>query len=133
MRRGRATRWSGAAIALLCALAVAGSAGARSNGTWAHAASAPHLQVKMVEYRLALSRTVVSQGRLSLDALDAGIDPHNLRLRRLGAAQEIGAPELRAGERWDGSLYLRPGVYRLWCSLPQHARLGMRATLRVTG
>jgi hypothetical protein len=30
-------------------------------------------------------------------------------------------------------VYLRPGVYLLWCSLPEHARLGMRATLRVTG
>jgi uncharacterized cupredoxin-like copper-binding protein len=87
----------------------------------------------MVEYRLMLSRGVVQSGWLSLEAIDFGMDPHNLRLHRLGASQEIGAPELDAGQRWDGTVYLRPGVYHLWCSLPQHARMGMRATLKVVG
>lgn len=87
----------------------------------------------MVEYRLMLSRGLVRSGRVNLEALDLGADPHNLRLRRVGTSQEIGAPELRAGQHWVDVVYLAPGVYHLWCSLPQHAQLGMRATLRVSG
>jgi uncharacterized cupredoxin-like copper-binding protein len=44
---------------------------------------------------------------------------------------EIAAPELRPGQRWDGVVHLKPGTYRLWCTLPEHARLGMHATLTV--
>jgi uncharacterized cupredoxin-like copper-binding protein len=40
-------------------------------------------------------------------------------------------PELTPRRRWNGVIRLRPGSYRLWCSLPEHAKLGMRATLRV--
>jgi hypothetical protein len=125
--------WGCAAIALVCALALSGNAGARSSRERASAPATSRLQVTMVEYRLILSRAVVRSGQLSLEAIDYGADPHNLRLHRLGASQEIGAPELRAGQRWDGTVYLRPGVYHLWCSLPEHARKGMRATLKVVG
>jgi hypothetical protein len=133
VRPAPAIRWGCAAVALLCALVLSGNAGARPSRARAHAASVSHLQVTMVEYRLMLSRGVVRSGQLGLETIDFGMDPHNLRLHRLGASQEIGAPELRAGQRWDGTVYLRPGVYHLWCSLPRHARLGMRATLKVVG
>jgi hypothetical protein len=122
-----------AAIGLLVALALSGTAGARQSRAPAPAAASTRLHVAMVEYRLTLSQGVVRAGRVSLEAIDFGVDPHNLRLQRLGASQEIGAPELRSRQRWDATVYLRPGVYRLWCSLPEHARLGMRATLRVVG
>jgi uncharacterized cupredoxin-like copper-binding protein len=59
------------------------------------------------------------------------MDPHDLRLRHLDARQEIAAPELTPGRRWDGVVNLKPGLYHLWCSLPEHAKLGMHATLRV--
>ena len=36
-----------------------------------------------------------------------------------------------SGQRWNGVVRLKPGVYHLWCSLPEHARLGMHTTLRV--
>jgi hypothetical protein len=97
----------------------------------AGAASASHLQVIEVEYRLMLSRGEVKAGPVDLEAIDRGMDPHDLRLQAQGASVEIAAPELSSGQRWDGTVRLRPGVYRLWCSLPEHAKLGMRATLRV--
>jgi hypothetical protein len=90
-----------------------------------------HLQVTEVEYRLILSRGVVKAGPVDLEAIDAGMDPHDLRLQHSGTGPEIAAPELTSGKRWDGVVRLDPGVYRLWCSLPEHARLGMHATLRV--
>jgi hypothetical protein len=96
------------------------------------AAAAPaRLQVTQIEYRLLLSRGVVRTGPLTLQALDRGMDPHDLRLRAVGSTREIVAPQLTPGQRWNGTLNLRPGVYHLWCSLPEHAARGMRATLTV--
>ena len=63
--------------------------------------------------------------------IDRGMDPHDLRVRALGSKQEVALPQLTPGQRWDGVVSLRPGVYSLWCSLPEHAKLGMRATLTV--
>lgn len=97
----------------------------------ARAGSIGHLQVTEIEYRLILSRGVVKAGPVNLEAIDAGMDPHDLRLRRSGSGPELSAPELTSGRRWDGVVNLKPGVYHLWCSLPEHAKLGMHATLRV--
>ncbi len=119
--------------ALVIGLALAGSADApaRSGSSVnAHSAASSYLQVIEVEYHLLLSRGVVKAGPVSLEALDRGMDPHDLRLQQTGSG-ELAAPELTPGKRWDGVVRLKPGYYRLWCSLPEHARLGMHATLRV--
>jgi uncharacterized cupredoxin-like copper-binding protein len=97
----------------------------------ANVASRSHLQVTEIEYHLILSRGVVKAGPVDLEAIDGGMDPHDLRLRHVDATQTIAAPELTPGRRWDGVVKLKPGVYNLWCSLPEHAKLGMHATLRV--
>jgi hypothetical protein len=129
----------------LCALAMVGfafaSGGARARAdrrlserpspAVAASATASHLQVTQIEYRLLLSRAVVKAGPVDLEALDRGMDPHDLRLRAVSSTHEIVAPQLTPGERWDGVVSLRPGVYHLWCSLPEHAARGMRGTLRV--
>ena len=95
------------------------------------AAAGTHLQVTAVEYRLLLSRGVVHAGAVSLEEIDGGMDPHDLRLRRGRSASFTAEPQLLPGQRFDGVVYLRPGIYHLWCSLPQHWKLGMHATLRV--
>jgi len=97
----------------------------------ARAGGIGHLQVTEIEYRLILSRGVVKAGPVNLEAIDAGMDPHDLRLRHSGDGPELDAPELTSGKRWDGVVNLKPGVYHLWCSLPEHAKLGMHATLQV--
>ncbi len=97
----------------------------------ARAGGIGHLQVTEIEYRLILSRGVVKTGPVNLEAIDAGMDPHDLRLRHSGSGPELGAPELTSGKRWDGVVSLKPGVYHLWCSLPEHAKLGMHAVLHV--
>jgi hypothetical protein len=97
----------------------------------ARAGGIGHLQVTEIEYRLILSRGVVKAGPVNLEAIDAGMDPHDLRLRHSGSGPELGGPELTSGKRWDGVVDLKPGSYHLWCSLPEHARLGMHATLQV--
>jgi hypothetical protein len=128
-----------AALAASGALALSSSARAHSSSALARsgsqstaaAAAGSHLQVTEVEYRLLLSRGVVKAGPVSLETIDRGMDPHDVRLRALASRGEIGTPELTPGRRWDRTVYLKPGVYALWCTLPEHARLGMHATLRV--
>lgn len=90
-----------------------------------------HLQVTQVEYRLLLSRGVVKAGDVDLQEIDAGMDQHDLRLRREGSGPTIDGQLLSPGQRWNGVVHLKPGTYRLWCSLPEHERLGMHAVLRV--
>lgn len=140
---GRPGGLSGRRRALSCALAAAAvlAAGASAAASTRprprvrdRAASAPAtLRVTQVEYRLGLSHATVRAGRVSLEAIDRGHDPHDLRLRPLGSSRQIVAPQLGPGQRWAGVVRLAPGTYTLWCSLPEHARLGMRATLRVVG
>jgi hypothetical protein len=96
----------------------------------ASAAAGSRLQVIEVEYRLTLSRGSVKAGAVGLEAIDRGMDPHDLRLRRLATRRAIAVPQLTSGKRWNGVLHLAPGTYELWCSLPEHAKLGMHATLR---
>jgi len=119
-------------LGLLGALTVSPSARAHSgHRPRAAGAVASHLQVTEVEYRLLLSRGIVKAGPVNLDTIDRGLDPHDLRLRAISSRTEIAAPQLMPGQRWNGVVDLKPGTYRLWCSLPEHARLGMHATLTV--
>lgn len=121
------------ALALCVALALS-HASAHARPSLAHTAAATpgsHLQVTEVEYRLLLSRGVIKAGPVSLETIDRGIDPHDVRLRAAASNAQIATPQLTPGQRWDRVVYLKPGVYHLWCTLPEHARLGMRATLTV--
>jgi hypothetical protein len=120
-------------LALITWAVLAAGAGARSAPALraATAAAGSHLQVIQVEYRLILSRGTVKAGRVSLEAIDRGMDPHDLRLRAGAWGVETVTPELTPQRRWDGVVRLKPGIYQLWCSLPEHAKRGMHATLRV--
>jgi hypothetical protein len=119
-------------LALLTWAVLAAGAGARpAPALRAATAAGSHLQVIQVEYRLILSRGIVKAGPVSLEAIDRGMDPHDLRLRVGAWGVETVTPELTPQRRWDGVVRLKPGIYQLWCSLPEHAKRGMHATLRV--
>jgi hypothetical protein len=118
------------AIAAL-ALGAGAPSAAVAGAAHAHAAAGSALQVNLVEYRVMLSEAVVKAGPVDLEAIDSGMDPHDLRLRYGRSSDVTSEPQLESGQRWDGVVDLRPGTYHLWCSLPQHWRLGMHATLRV--
>ncbi|MEA2303170.1 MAG: hypothetical protein QOH43_450 [Solirubrobacteraceae bacterium] len=99
-------------------------------------AAPARLLVQGSEFRLALSRPSVAAGAAIVQLANVGEDAHDLRLVRLdsrgratGTVRQI--PETLPGAtgRWSGRL--TRGRWRLSCSLPGHARQGMRATLRV--
>jgi hypothetical protein len=120
-----------AAAAGACAALASVSVARSSSEPAAAAAARSSLQVIQVEYRLTLSRATIRAGAVSLEAIDRGMDPHDVRLRRVTSQREIALPQLTPRQRWDGVVHLTPGIYKLWCSLPEHAKLGMHATLRV--
>jgi uncharacterized cupredoxin-like copper-binding protein len=126
-------RWLRRLPAVAVAVAASGlpAVGVAHSHSELRAAASSHLQVIQVEYRLMLSRGTVRAGAVSLEAIDRGMDPHDLRLRRIASRREIVVPQLTSRERWDGVVHLAPGLYNLWCSLPEHAKVGMHATLRV--
>jgi hypothetical protein len=73
----------------------------------------------------------VKKGRVLVQLQNAGEDVHDLRLRRIGGTRTYAFPLTNPGGIVTLSLRLLPGRYRLWCSVANHAQLGMRAVLRV--
>lgn len=97
------------------------------------AALAPpaRLQVVATEYNLELSRPSIKAGRALIELANFGEDPHDLRLKRVGGTKTYGIRVVQSGDQALLSTTLRPGRFVLWCSLPEHRRLGMQATLVV--
>jgi hypothetical protein len=89
------------------------------------------LGVSAREFHLVLSRASVKAGRVVIELDNDGGDVHDLRLRRIGGTRIYGFPATKPGRRSVLTLRLRPGRYRLWCSIADHAQLGMRVVLRV--
>ena len=89
------------------------------------------LGVSATEFRLTLSRASVKPGVVEIELQNDGEDPHDLRLRRVGGQHTFTIAVTRPGGRRSVEIHLRPGRYRLWCSVANHRALGMQAVLRV--
>lgn len=90
----------------------------------------PHsVSVRSTEFRLSLSQPSVSAGevRVQFDNSRAE-DPHSLSYDGPTAAA---FDPVAAGAVVRYTVTLEPGAYRLFCPLPEHEDLGMRATLTV--
>lgn len=89
------------------------------------------LGVQAEEFHLVLSRPSVRAGVVEIELQNTGQDPHDLRLRRVGGHHTFTIPVTQPGARRTIAIHLKPGRYRLWCSLADHRSLGMQAVLRV--
>jgi hypothetical protein len=89
------------------------------------------LGVGASEFHLVLSRPSVRAGVVEIELQNIGQDPHDLRVRRVGGTHTFAIPLTKPGARRDIAIRLRPGRYRLWCSVADHRALGMQALLRV--
>jgi hypothetical protein len=89
------------------------------------------LMVQADEYSLVLSRQSIVRGPAVIQFMNRGEDSHDLKLRRIGGSTVVSVPETSAETIAEAEPRLRVGTYRLWCSLPGHRALGMRAKLRV--
>lgn len=98
----------------------------------APASTAPaRLGVTAKEFRFSLSRTTLKHGPAVIELDNFGEDVHDLRLRRVGGTRTYGVQGTKPGGRAELSVRLRPGRYRLWCSIADHRARGMYATFRV--
>jgi plastocyanin len=95
------------------------------------AAPLSRVQVVAVEFHYRLSRVRVPAGPVRIELANFGQDEHNLTLQRVGSSTIYQLPTALPGQREILNLRLKPGVYRLSCSLADHAARGMHATLRV--
>jgi hypothetical protein len=101
----------------------------------ASAAAPSRLLVGGSEFRLTLSRATVKPGRVLIQLQNRGEDDHDLRLQRMTTKANPAVARwavTKPGDLSELTLRLRRGRYRLWCSLPGHRELGMKATLRVS-
>lgn len=91
------------------------------------------LGVKSYEFRFALSRASTAAGDTIAELNNLGEDPHDLNIARVdGGGATIAFGETPSLGLSSERFATEPGQYRLWCSLPGHAALGMEATLTVT-
>jgi plastocyanin len=89
------------------------------------------VQVTALEFEYRLSRLSLRQGPALIELVNYGEDEHDLVLRRVGGTKTWKLRKLLPGSRATLSVRLRPGTYRLWCTVADHRTRGMRATLRV--
>lgn len=90
------------------------------------------LGVHETEYKIRLSRQSLRHGRVVVEVRNLGQDPHDLVVSSVTGAGPrftfgIGVP----GSRRTRVLKLAAGTWVLYCSLPGHEQLGMKATLVV--
>ena len=92
------------------------------------------MQVVAREFSLTLSRQSVAGGTVSVELDNHGEDPHDLRVERADdPATGFDFALTRPGGVATEKLDLAPGTWKLYCTLPGHAALGMSATVTVTG
>ena len=84
------------------------------------------------EWRIALYRSWVPAGLVKFNVRNFGEDGHDFVVRNARGLVRARLPEIGAGETASVTArLLRPGRYTVYCSLPGHVELGMRAVLRV--
>jgi plastocyanin len=97
-----------------------------------HTAAPARVQVVAREYSFTLSRLHLHAGTAVVELDNFGQDPHDLRIRRVGARHVAGLGVVSPGGRATLTLRLAPGRYSFWCAVGNHRELGMQTTLTVT-
>jgi plastocyanin len=97
----------------------------------ATAAAPARLLVSAKEFQLTLSRASIKAGPAVIQLVNDGEDDHDLRLRRVHGTRVYKIGTTSPGDVGELHAKLVPGTYKLWCSLGEHAALGMRTKLVV--
>jgi hypothetical protein len=84
------------------------------------------------EWRIALYRPWVPAGLVKFNVRNFGEDGHDFVVRNRRGVVRARLPEIEPGATASVTARLmRRGRYTVYCSLPGHLELGMRAVLRV--
>ena len=80
---------------------------------------------------LTLSRTTVPHGKVIFQFVNSGEDEHNLNVAAGEDSLAGSVPNTPSKGVRELEVELRPGSYTLFCSMPEHEKKGMKATLVV--
>jgi plastocyanin len=94
-------------------------------------AAPARVQVGADEFRYTLSRLSIKAGPAIVQLANFGEDEHDLRLRRAGGTRTYAIGTTGPGKVAELEARFRAGRFTLWCSLADHRRRGMSATLVV--
>jgi plastocyanin len=117
----------GAAVALALAGAAVAAVAARSS-----ARAAATVKVTESEYHIRLSTTSVKAGNVTFVVHNAGAIAHKLDLAG-GGHGTVAVGTIAPGATRTKTVKLAAGAISLWCPIPGHAALGMKAALKVAG
>ncbi|HKR97952.1 MAG TPA: cupredoxin domain-containing protein [Candidatus Dormibacteraeota bacterium] len=117
------TRAPGLLVTVLLGVLLAAGCG---GGATAHAPR--RFTLVLDDFLIRPQRVQVPAGRLTLTVVNRGRIGHNLRIE-LGHHTVFSVLTLKPGAHATRSLRLRPGSYRMLCSVPQHEILGQYGTL----
>ena len=81
------------------------------------------------EYSIELPRTTLKAGNLTFDVRNEGKVPHDLAVEDGG--NEAKTPLIDGGGRESLVVDLKPGRYKLYCTVPGHEQLGMKKDVTV--
>jgi plastocyanin len=93
--------------------------------------------LKLDEYRIVPPHVSAPAGRLRLIVRDRGIYTHNVQVETIPddpqatPEQITRTPTVHPGERSEVTFTIRPGTYRLRCTIANHDDLGQVGTLVV--
>jgi plastocyanin len=91
-----------------------------------------YVSAQSKEFSITLSRPAVAAGQVTVEFRNAGEDPHNLDLAPEATHDPFGSfDDLAPAAISTKKFSFAPGRYTLYCSLPGHEGLGMKATLTV--
>ena len=130
MQRKRQS-WAAVAAGLAVSLALAGGAAAALLGR--SSAASTTINVTEREYHIALSSTAPKAGTITFKIHNAGHIAHQFDVSGGGLKAIARAGTIKAGATKSFTVKLAGGTVRVWCPLPGHAALGMKATLKVKG
>ena len=123
----------------LAALAIAACTAAGCGSDPPYAPAAGHtVRLRLDEYRVLPQRVIVPAGRIEIVARNTGRLTHNVAVvqfdRPLGEDEEkqyARTPTAHPGDVVRTSVTLRPGKYRLVCTIANHDNLGQYGELKV--
>lgn len=127
--RGNRQRLAFVAAGIAVALTLAGAALAALQGRSTSTSTTVKATVR--EYHIALSTTTPGAGTITFKIHNAGHIAHQFDVSGGGLKTIAKAGTILAGATKNFTVKLSGGTVKVWCPLPGHAALGMKATLKV--
>jgi uncharacterized cupredoxin-like copper-binding protein len=111
------------AAALVAALAGAATAGVVTKSS----ATVKTVTAPVREYHISLSVRHVPAGAVKLVVVNRGKLTHHIEIKGPGVTKKT--PMLKPGAKATLKFTAKSGKYTIWCTIPGHAALGMKAVL----